>query len=80
MPYSALARPNPLTISHKLVNNVDLSDGGGFDPIQNVSKVMDFYSVNSNLASCVMGAMQDAGISYESGLDALPEPAGIDSQ
>ena len=59
------------------IGNVDLSEGSGFDPIQNVSKVMDFYSVNANLVSCVMGAMQGAGIPFEAGIEALPGPAGI---
>jgi hypothetical protein len=59
------------------IGNVDLSEGSGFDPIQNVSKVMDFYSVNANLVSCVMGAMQDAGIPFEAGIEALPGPTGI---
>jgi len=62
------------------IGNVDLSDGAGFDPIENVSKVMDFYSVSANMVSCVMGAMQNSGISFQSGLDALPGLAGIDSQ
>jgi hypothetical protein len=59
------------------IGNVDLSEGSGFDPIQNVSKVMDFYSVNSNLVSCVMGAMQDAGIPFEAGLKSLPGPSDV---
>jgi len=59
------------------IGNVDLSDPG-FDPIQNVSKVMDFYSMSANLESCAVGAMQEAGISYQSGVEALSELTGDD--
>ena len=59
------------------IANVDVSDPG-FDPIQNVSKVMDFYGMSAHLESCAVGAMQEAGISYESGVEALLELTGDD--
>lgn len=62
------------------IGNVDLSEGSGFDPVQNVSKVMDVYGMNANLLACVTGAMQAAGIPFEAGLEALPQTDGIDSQ
>lgn len=61
------------------IGNVDVSDPG-FDPIQNVSEVMDFYGMSANLESCAVAAMLEAGISYQSGVEALSELVDDDSQ
>lgn len=61
------------------IGNVTPSDD---DPVsaamQRVSGVMDIISVDANLGACVMGAMARAGISFQTGLDTLPDPRGIE--
>jgi hypothetical protein len=60
------------------IGNVKPSDDPVSGAIQRVSEVMDVVGIEANLVPCVIGAMQNAGISFQSGVDALPEPAVIE--